>query len=300
MKKEIAESDILIVGLARNCADVISSEVQKISDAFRSAKSVRWLIIESDSSDRTIDVLKSMQKKLSLRFISLGKLRETFHKRTERIAKCRNRYIDEIRDNDEYAHIDFVVVVDLDGINCKLTLEAVTSCWEMEEDWDSCFANQSKGYYDIWALRHETWSPNDCWNSFNFLVQNGINHFDALNASIYSRMITIEESIKPIKVRSAFGGLGIYKKSLFLKSNYCGLDADGSEKCEHVSFHEELNAAGYKLYINPKLINSDWNEHNKSLKLSSKAIARLRYYTIRLVTKFISKEKLKKIFKREI
>jgi hypothetical protein len=299
MKKELAESNILIVGLARNCAGVICSEVQKISDAFSNAKSVRWLIIESDSSDRTTDILKSMRKNLSLHFISLGKLRETLHKRTERIAKCRNKYIEEIRDNDEYALIDFVVVADLDGINCKLTLESVMSCWEMEEDWDACFANQRKGYYDIWALRHEIWSPNDCWNAFKFLVQNGKNHFDALNSAVYSKMIIIQESIKPIKVKSAFGGLGIYKKSLFLKSNYCGLDADGSEKCEHVSFHEALHDQGYKLYINPKFINCDWNEHNKKLKLSSKARARMRYYTLQCVTKFVSKEKLKKIFKRE-
>jgi len=299
MRKKLAESNILIAGLARNCSGVIYSEVLKISNAFSGAKSVRWLIIESDSTDNTVDVLKSMDKKLSLRYISLGKLREILNKRTERIAKCRNKYVQEIRDNVEYLHTDYVVVADLDGVNCKLKPESVNSCWEMEEDWDACFANQTKGYYDIWALRHNTWSPNDCWNSFNFLIQNGANHFDALHASVYSKMIVVEESNKPIKVESAFGGLGIYKKSLFLESNYCGLNADGLEKCEHVSFHKALNAKGYKFYINPKLINCHWNQHNKNLKFSSKVISRLRYFTIKFITKFISKEMLKKIFKRE-
>ena len=62
MRKKLAESNILIAGLARNCSGVIYSEVLKISNAFSGAKSVRWLIIESDSTDNTVDVLKSMDK----------------------------------------------------------------------------------------------------------------------------------------------------------------------------------------------------------------------------------------------
>jgi len=299
MRKPLKESNILIVGLARDCERVIRSEVQKIDDAFSSAKSVKWLIIESDSSDSTTAVLKSMSEKLSLCYVSLGRLRDRLSKRTERIAECRNRYIEEIGKNDDYALIDFVVVADLDGVNCNLTSESVISCWKMEEDWDACFANQSEAYYDVWALRHETWSPNDCWATHKFLVQHGINHFDALNASVYSRMIKIKEANKPIKVKSAFGGMGIYKKYLFEGSTYFGLTVDGCEICEHVSFHESLHAQGRALYINPKFINCGWNEHNKNIKLGAKVKSRLQYYTLQHVTKIIPKEKLKKIFKRD-
>ncbi|MAJ44700.1 MAG: hypothetical protein CMF96_08175 [Candidatus Marinimicrobia bacterium] len=299
MRKTLEESNILIVGLARDCEGVISSEVQNINAAFSSAKSVQWLIIESDSSDCTTGVLNTMAEKLSLRYLSLGRLRDRLKKRTQRLSECRNKYIEEIRSNDDYAVMDFVVVADLDGANCNLTSESVTSCWQMEEDWDACFANQSEAYYDIYALRHKTWSPNDCWSAYKFLVQHGINHFDALNASIYSRMIKINESQKPIKVRSAFGGMGIYKKCLFEESNYFGLTADGCEVCEHVSFHEALHEKGRALYINPKLINCGWNEHNRKLTNAAKAKARLRYYTLKFVTKIISKEKLKNLFKSE-
>lgn len=298
-KKNIAESNILCVGLARDCERTISSEVQKITDAFSNAKSVQWLIIESDSSDSTVDVLKRLSEQLSLRYLLLGRLRERLHKRTERIAECRNRYVEEIKRNVDYALTDFVVVADLDGANSSLTVDSVMSCWQLEEDWDACFANQSEAYYDIWALRHENWSPNDCWSQYKFLVQYGVKHFDALHASVYSRMIKIEESSKPIKVKSAFGGLGIYKKSLFEKSEYCGLSVDGYEVCEHVSFHEVLDEEGHSLYINPKLINCGWNEHNKNLKLNAKIKAQLRLYALDLATKFVSKEKLKKMLNRK-
>lgn len=299
MRTILRDSNILIVGLARDCEHVIRSQILKINDAFKSAKSIQWLIIESDSSDRTTAVLKSMSEETTLRYMSLGRLRNRINKRTERIAECRNRYIEEIRKNDDYALIDFVVVADLDGVNGSLTAESVISCWQMKEDWDACFANQSKPYYDIWSLRHETWSPNDCWSAYNFLVQDGINHFDALNASVDSRMIKIKESHQPILVRSAFGGIAIYKKYLFDEANYIGLTADGCEVCEHVSFHESLHAKGRNLYINPKLINCGWNEHNRKLRIFAKVKARLRYYSIHFVTTFISKEKLKILFRKD-
>lgn len=300
MRKKLTEANILIVGLARDCESVIQLDVERITEAFSVAKSVRWLVIESDSSDRTIETLKILSEKFLLSYISLGRLRDRLNKRTERLAECRNRYLEEIRYNDEYTLMDFVVVADLDGVNCKLRLEAVLSCWEMEDDWDACFANQSRPYYDIWALRHETWSPSDCWRVYEFLVANGSNHFKALDAAVYSKMIQIKKERKPIKVRSAFGGLGIYKRSVFEKAYYSGLSSHGCEVCEHVSFNAALDDEGYALYINPKLINSDWNDHNKNLRITAKVKARLRHYSLCLVTIFFSKEKIKRMFKREV
>ena len=112
-------------------------------------------------------------------------------------------------------------------------------------------------------------------------------------------MVKIEESSKPINVKSAFGGLGIYKKSLFEKSYYCGLSADGSEVCEHVSFHELLHEEGHNMYINPKLINCIWNEHNKNLKFIVKIKAQLRYYSLALAIKFALKENIKEMLNRQ-
>jgi hypothetical protein len=33
------------------------------------------------------------------------------------------------------------------------------------------------------------------------------------------------------------------------------LDSNGKEIADHISFHQEIKAAGYKIYINPALIN---------------------------------------------
>ena len=207
--KTISTSKVLIVGLARNCQDTIEREVQIINSAFSEAETVNWLVIESDSDDETLATLEKLSENVEFAFITLGKLRKQYPKRTERIAKCRNRYLQELRVNKKYDNIDYVVVADLDGVNSELTKTAVKSCWKFAEEWDACFANQSKVYYDIWALRHKTWCPNDCWKTYEFFLNHGMSKHRALHAAVYSRMFNIDSNEDPIEVNSAFGGLGI-------------------------------------------------------------------------------------------
>jgi len=298
MRKKLSLSNIVVVGLARNLENNLESEVQIINLAFVKAASIRWLVIESDSDDGTVGTLNKLSVNNAFDFMSLGKLQTKYPKRTERIAECRNRYLEELKVNSKYNEIDYVVVADLDGVNSKLTPSAVNSCWQLDEDWDACFANSSEAYYDIWALRHSVWSPNDCFENYEFLLNNGKSKFEALNAAVYSRMIKLKNNMYPIEVESAFGGLGIYKKSIFLESRYIGLNSNEAEFCEHVSFHNVLREKGFRLFIAPNLINCGWNEHNKSLKMKNKIKSRLRYSKDALVKLFTSKDILKKILKR--
>ena len=231
MRKSLSSSKVLIVGLTRNCEDVIEREVLKINSAFSEAKSINWLVIESDSDDGTLTKLKNLSKNDNFEFITLGKLQNQYPMRVERISKCRNVYLEKLRTDTKYNDIDYVVVADLDGVNSELTATAVKSCWQLTEEWDACFANQSRAYYDIWALRHKVWSPNDCWQTYNFLCSNGVNKLSALEAAAYSRCININRNAPPIKVDSAFGGLGIYKKDAIFSSTYTGLNENKEEIC---------------------------------------------------------------------
>ncbi len=261
MRKEFFRSSFLIVGVARDCEKVLSREVNKINSAFSEAKSVEWLIIESDSNDKTVEALVSLKQKFSLNYVALGKLSKKYPRRTERIAFCRNKYLKKIRANRKYDYIDFVVVADLDGVNSQLTSESVKSCWDLKVNWDACFANQSAPYYDIWALRHDLWSPNDCFQQESFFRQFDADEFKNRFQSVFSRMIQIPRGNDPIKVDSAFGGLGIYKKKLLSNSKYIGINKSNAEVCEHVQFHIDY-MANANLYIVPSLINSGWNKHS--------------------------------------
>ena len=284
--KSLMSSRILIVGLARNCAKSIRREISVISNAFECAKSVDWLIIESDSDDDTLAELNAISREFNLSVCSLGQLRGSYSKRTQRIAVCRNRYVSEINNNPEYSNIDYVVVADLDGINLKLNSLAVQSCWETDVAWDACFANQSAPYYDVWALRHDYLSPNDCYLQERYLQSLGFDEYWCRHVSVFSRMAIIPDNTKPIKVKSAFGGLGIYKKYLFGRNSYIGINDKGYEICEHVPFHLSLGDDA-NLYIMPSLINGGWNEHSKYCKLIYRV-------TIYVVNYFVSFQNLRK------
>ena len=79
-------------------------------------------------------------------------------------------------------------------------------------------------------------------------------------------MIHIPEDSPWIEVSSAFGGLAIYKKECLLEGLYVGVTQEGLETCEHVSLHTNISQRGHKIFINPKLINTDFTENSKMYK----------------------------------
>ena len=84
-KKNISNSSFVIVGLARNCEYKIVGEIKRINSAFNSAKNINWIIIESDSVDKTISKIESIKEKYSINLISLGNLRKKMPKSTNDI-----------------------------------------------------------------------------------------------------------------------------------------------------------------------------------------------------------------------
>ena len=267
---DLMAKQFLVVGLAKNCSKSIKTDITKVQSALKAFKHVQWLVIESDSRDGTVKKLGELEREVeNFRFISLGALRKDFPLRTARIAHCRNRYLDELNSNPIYADIDYVIVADLDGVNDQLTEQALLSCWA-RDDWDVCTANQRGPYYDVWALRHETWSPNDCWSQYRFLTEHGLSVNKSLFAAIHSRMVKIDENLDWIEVDSSFGGLAIYRRKALEGAQYVGLDDEGEMVCEHVQLHAAIKTQGGRIFINPGLINTGYTSHTKKLLLLSR------------------------------
>lgn len=257
-------STFLIAGVARNCEKNIASSVERLSEAFRSSRHLEWLVVESDSSDRTLDVLHRLaSKNKNFNYVSLGCLRDQYPKRTERIAFCRNHYLNQINRCIDYKDIDYVVIADLDGVNAKVSSDAVNSCWA-RTDWDVCTANQDGPYYDIWALRHPLWSPNDCWKQAEFSMRHGVTRFKSISSAVYSRMIKVPSHADWIEVDSAFGGFAIYRKTAVENVSYAGLTSDGEEFCEHVSLHQQIREQGGRIFLNPKMLNGGVVDHARN------------------------------------
>jgi hypothetical protein len=251
----IEASEVLIAGTARNVERFIKSDIDCLKSSFSDFEKVHFLIIESDSSDATLKKLTQLKSEnTSFDYITLGNLSNAHPKRTERIALCRNKVIDTLLSSPQYSNINYVAVADLDSVNAKLTREGVRSCWDLKVDWGGITANQTDEYYDIWALRHDYWNADDCWVQRKELERFTSTLF-AENLSILSKKIHISPTTPPIKVHSAFGGLAIYKRDAFVSSRYIGLREDGSEICEHVPFHQQMEKNGFQLFINPKMLN---------------------------------------------
>lgn len=262
-----ANAELLVVGLARNCRKTLRRDVGILAASARAFARVQFLVIESDSSDDTLEVLADLRaRRDDFEFISLGALEPAHPLRTDRIAVCRNRYLDEITHSPRYAAATHVLVADLDGANCDLTAAALDSCWQSNLPWDVCAANQRDAYYDIWALRQRDWCPLDCWQQYREL-RPWIGHEQALALAIHSRMIRLDVRAPWIEVDSAFGGLALYRREALLAARYVGVDAAGEQVCEHVPFHAELRRQGFRIFINPALLNANRTVHSARKRL---------------------------------
>jgi len=264
-------TSFLIVGCARNVAKVLEKEINTLERCFGAFGEVTFFVVESDSTDETGELMQSIaQKRGIFRFKSLGSITTQLPDRHERMAFCRNVYVDEINSNPNYTDIDYVVVADLDGVNKDLTEDAVASCFT-RDDWDGCFANQGANYYDVFALRHETWCPQDPWQEMWQLRDKGVGDLRSKEIAIHKKQKRISSKKDWLRVVSAFGGLAVYKKEVFSKSQYSSKSKEGANPtCEHVPFHESLDKRGFRLFINPRFINSVWNEHNEIHRLLPK------------------------------
>src|SRR5687768_1819534 len=114
--KPINAAAIVVVGCVRNGAKTVRRAVETLARATAGFANVQFLVVESDSTDATLAELEGLrQQSQRFEFISLGALAERIPARTERIAHCRNRYLEELRSNARYAAVDYVMVADLDG-----------------------------------------------------------------------------------------------------------------------------------------------------------------------------------------
>ena len=272
-------SKCLLVGTVSNVSKEVSRDLEAILASLSRFSDVSIFLVESDSSDATLEVLEAIKaKNRNFDYITLGLLRTRIPDRIERIRFCRNEYVRFIRELSLGKTPDYVIVADLDGMNRKITEQAVDSSF-IRHDWDAVFANQRGGYYDILALRHDIWQPGNYsddlvwYRSLVIPVRSNYLRFyemlrlrlrfdKARKLAIYNKMLRLTSAHPWIEVNSAFGGLGIYRSQVFLKHDYSSLPDSKSGVNEHVTLHSKMRNDGLRLFINPSLINSNWNTYN--------------------------------------
>jgi hypothetical protein len=294
-RKPIAESKISIVGVARNVEKTVENDVRRLEEATKGFRDRAWFVVESDSSDATLKSLQTLKMASdAFNYVTLGRLEGSLEKRTERIAKCRNTYVEAVRKDAGLNDADYVLVADFDGVNNRVNAHALETCWSTDVPWDVCTANQVDLYYDVWALRHPDWCADDCWQQRERLLPL-VGAAQAADMAIYSKMIHLDPDNELIEVESAFGGLAVYRTEAFLAGSYSGVNSNGDQICEHVPFHQQIREAGFRVYINPALINAGNVDHASQRKTAARIGLRnlcgswiygARYYTARLAKRY--------------
>lgn len=254
----------VFTGVARDCAEHLPVVLDNLARFAALYAEASFVFLVSDTNDESRSILERwLAADRCGKVIDLGILAERLPRRTDRLAFARNSCLDEIR-RSEWAAYDHLVVADLDDVlawpvSAKGFADA--AAWlDAAPARAGALANASPRYYDIWALRHDTWCPDDCWHSI--WGRDPTETFEAAKVrESCARQIVIPRSVPPIGVRSAFGGLGLYKMRFALGARYCGVDGRGREASEHVAFNEAVGRAGGQLYIFPSLIVRAPREH---------------------------------------
>ena len=250
--KQPLESKVAIIGAARDVGDSFLKLFSVINSSFKIFKEIQFFISENNSIDSTKETLVKLSKEnKNFNIILLEDDINLVKYKTERIARARNMALDAVIKSE--FNPDYIAVLDLDHINLGLTSDSLLSCWN-HKNWNAMFANQPEGYYDIYALRHDLWSPRD-WLIDYFELEKDLGKKLAMDLSLNSKRIKIKKNADLIPVNSAFGGLGIYTFDEVIKTRYVGLSETGDPICEHLSVNLAIKKNGGNLYINPGLTN---------------------------------------------
>jgi hypothetical protein len=271
----------VVVGTLRNGAKRIEGEIQSLSRVLEPLGDVYFLVVESDSSDDTVKTLSEISEKNPNFFCkSLGVLESSIPDRIERLIFCRNVYVTELRESKALQNADFVIVADLDGINRKLKTENISSSISRLDSWDALCANQSGRYYDLLALRHKYWCPQNVFEEYSWL-RKIISAKKAKKITIFSKMIRIPRDSGLISVDSAFGGFAIYRATTFLYNDYTRLPRDNQSDIDHVILSRRIRESGGKVYIDSQLINAGWVAHSLSSFALFRGLAKIKKEILR-------------------
>jgi len=247
------DATLTIIGCCRSVAGHLPQVLKNITAIGECFRDYSCVFIESDSNDKTLDMLREFAKGRKVEVLTLGNLSRYVASRTARLEICRNLALDRAR----AMKSDYTLVIDMDNVGTGLTdLEGVKSNFQYD-DWDVITASNPTYYYDIWALRCPGIMDYDCWVEHKADVERGKSWNEAATIHInrWGRLFAKPADSPLVPVRSAFGGAAFYRmRSLLESDRYCGSYPDGTEQCEHVGLHNTISARGGKIYINPKFI----------------------------------------------
>jgi hypothetical protein len=249
-RETAAQLDCAIVMIARNARPYIVDTLHRVAKVREGFRDSSVYVFENDSEDGTDELLDrhaEMVPGFHVEHETLGgaDMRGFGEERTTRLAYCRNKCLDWVRQN--AAQTAWTIVLDTDphgGFSVDGVFNSIGWLGDYAGRSDplpaGCMASYSamrhdQGrtpgrilQYDAWAARLNDWQDRR--------EEVGFEWFHWLLPAVGS---------PPIPMYSAFGGLAVYWTRAFLSGGYAGGD------CEHVLHHKKMRENGFSLYLNP-------------------------------------------------
>ena len=236
---QMADSRVIITGLARNVGAILPLTIRRIENLARCFADARVVVYENDSSDNT--------RLLLARWAAGNRRVEAISEvlddpvnpasrcldRAGRMAFYRGRCQERILE--QGGRFDAVIIIDFD-VQGGFSIDGIASSFGWP-GWDFVGSNglicrrdglqmNALRQYDTWALRFD-----EALTPLSTAAAGGI---------VYERGTPL------VPLTSCFGGLGIYSMDAYRAGSYSGDDL------EHANFHRSLIAAGHdRLFLNP-------------------------------------------------
>ena len=245
------EQSATIVAIARNAMPLMANTFDLLCEVQAGFADCQMFVYENDSTDGTdtaLDRAVSVLPWLTVEHGSLGgsDSRGFEPERTMRLAHCRNRCLEWVREHRPKTAVTIVVDMDpewgfsVDGVFNSIAwlAEKRSSVISPRAGGMASYSlirmpqedgNVGVAHYDAWAARPPSWWR-DRRNEIGFMW------FSAFLPPVGS---------PPCPMNSAFGGLAVYLTEAYLSGGYSG------EDCEHVPHHRRMRQAGWPMYLNP-------------------------------------------------
>lgn len=247
MSTNTQKYSVFFCGLSKNCIDTISNNLHFLTSFFNESEFESYaIVVDSDSTDGTKEHLTHFdQNNNNVVYEDFDYLENKYKNRIERIQHSRNRCIDLVSKFDNNKNIIYIPLdLDLDLFkytSVKKFDELIKYCLSKDVS-NGIFPFSSPFYYDIFALRASNWiDTNSQYWVTKFKKYLKIGSFIFNYFLIFRYQINVKRfETKNIKVRSAFGGIGIYKVINKIPK-YSLSEKNPETVSEHVKFNYQFS-----------------------------------------------------------
>jgi hypothetical protein len=216
----------------------------------RTFRDVLYCVYENDSTDGTAEWIRDVAaRRDDVRVLSEQGYRPAMADgrdsawRYERMAACRNQCLDLARQHARDADYAIVLDIDFDDFDQVYVAEAISEADDLHPGWQalcgSGLSQRDLGVYgpSMRVIPTRGDLPVRLYDIAAMQMENG--EQDAMAAAAMAGPVTDP----PVRVRSAFGGIAIYKPYVLYALHYEGWD------CEHVCLHRGIQDVymSYKL-----------------------------------------------------